>query len=326
MALVGTRKKFPLGGDIHSMSLTEIKSNVTSINSMATSLKFENFMYQRQVVKLGLDSEVDQALALVTSGQHTIRIRRTSGTLEQTRYVRLNGEYKCMIAREYLDEMARDSAETNRICESIVSNYKITMEDLDLSMKYLKKQRHRLQQRVVPLLQHREKTMEAHHAFMHFYNIVLKDMDAVTEKLRITNKNLLKRLDSIRQFLKERARSNIMIQAVDFEEQRIRVVQASMRMLELKNLIAVRKAVAARLTLNLEKLKSTLSKELCASQKMNKRLFMTSVHNKHLSSAIEQYREELGRENNEVRANERRHAKNAYEQHRRLWSSTKRGL
>ncbi|GAA57447.1 hypothetical protein CLF_112742, partial [Clonorchis sinensis] len=236
----------------------------------------------------------------------------------------------------------------------------ITKEDLDLSMRYLKKQRYRLQRRVVPLLQDGEKTMEAHHAFMHFHSVVLKDMvgtfdqkkpvnglfipmfnrrgddtdvelsewyldcvatghkywklkksstrfltvmtgqlvgrkqqkrltherhpaftgvvrtdetwnkksriylapndrDAVTEKLRITNKNLLKRLDSIKQFLKEHARSNVMIQAVDFEEQQIQVTQASMRMSELENLIAVRKVVAARLTLSLEKMKASRS-------------------------------------------------------------------
>ncbi|KAG5441761.1 hypothetical protein CSKR_114359 [Clonorchis sinensis] len=307
MALAGTKKKLP-GGDIQSMSLPQLMSSISSINSMAARLQFENFMYQRHIVKLGLDSEIDQALAFATSAQYTIRIKKTSNAFEQTRYVLLKDENKCMIAREYLDELAGDIAETNRICESTISNYKITKEDLDLSMKYLKKQRYRLQRRVVPLLQDGEKTMEAHHAFMHFHSVVLKDMDAVTEKLRITNKNLLKRLDSIKQFLKEHARSNVMIQAVDFEEQQIQVTQASMRMSELENLIAVRKVVAARLTLSLEKMKGALNKELCASQQMKKRFRTTAMHQKLLSSAIEQYQE------------------NSYEQHRRLWGSTKRRL
>ncbi|OON20823.1 hypothetical protein X801_03289, partial [Opisthorchis viverrini] len=224
-------------------------------------------------------------LILASAAQHTIRIKKESGAFDQTRYLRLTGEHKCMIARNYLDELAGDYAETNRICESLIGNYRITKEDLDLSMKSLKKQRNRLQRRVVPLIQDREKTMEAHHAFMHFHSIVLKDMkhilpeavrqrlvhtnveswkgghgcrtkDAVTEKLRITNKNLLKRLDSVRQFLKEHERSNVMIQAVDFDEQQIQVTQALMRISELEDLIAVRKVVAARLTLSLEKLKA----------------------------------------------------------------------
>ncbi|KER26828.1 hypothetical protein T265_13917, partial [Opisthorchis viverrini] len=125
------------------------------------------------------------ALILASAAQHTIRIKKESGAFDQTRYLRLTGEHKCMIARNYLDELAGDYAETNRICESLIGNYRITKEDLDLSMKSLKKQRNRLQRRVVPLIQDREKTMEAHHAFMHFHSIVLKDMELGAECNRV---------------------------------------------------------------------------------------------------------------------------------------------
>ncbi|KAF6771131.1 hypothetical protein AHF37_10566 [Paragonimus kellicotti] len=236
------------------LSTEEYNGVITTIRNMMQHFVFENEFFERCIMKMKMDPDLEPTLP--NSGFSvcfTIRLRRPSGFFGTDRTVCLTGSQKCELARGELEEFTKDLAMMKNDCDAIISDFKVTLEDLDLTLIRIKRHHERLKKDVSPYLKDPSKKMEAHNAFLRFHQIVMDDLEAAAEKLKTANANCIVLHRDMLRHIKEYEVSGNQIHVVDIHELRVRSQEALQEIQRLYLQSCWYKALTARATLTLER-------------------------------------------------------------------------
>ncbi|CAH8504992.1 unnamed protein product [Dicrocoelium dendriticum] len=274
--------------------------------------------------------------------------------------IRLSGEHKCQLARDALEDTAKDITFAKKDFTSIITDLKITQEDLKITLGQIKRFRKYLQTQVVSVLDNPHRKLEARDAFMRYHKRILKDLDSTTEKLKTANINLSARYKDLVRSIHEFEASGEVIHAIDAEELRIQSKTAAAEMATQYLQHGWLKAVCARTTRALERSRATLSNEIRMTAEMSRRLKSLDEQNANIRDEIDRLRDsqtvlqrqldyrkaatqnyklptigdwvELYITNRtvdkkvQIQATDLKNAKSSYERHKQLWAQVKRGI